>query len=191
MLNLRDGIRADGRLLEEEYLALETNRLIEFDNGTVEVLQVPTDRHQAILASLFLALRAYAEKEDGIVRFASLRLRLWSGKNREPDILYLSARRRHLRGERFWEGADLVVEVVSLGSEDRERDLVTKRLEYARAGIPEYWIVDPQKETITVLQLEESAAEYAEHGDFCRGTRAASALFPAFSVSVDETLDAD
>ena len=92
MLNLRDGIRADGRLLEEEYLALETNRLIEFDSGAVEALPQSTDRHQAILASLFLALRAYAEKEDGIVRFASLRLRLWSGKYREPDTFFIFRR---------------------------------------------------------------------------------------------------
>ncbi len=59
----------------------------------------------------FLPLRGFAEQGDGIVRFNALRLRLWSGKYREPDILYLSARRRHLRGERFWEGADWVLEV--------------------------------------------------------------------------------
>ena len=41
-------------------------------------------------------------------------------------------------------GADLVMEVVSGGREDRKRDLVTKRRDYARANIPEYWIVDPQ-----------------------------------------------
>ena len=80
MLNLKDGIATGGPLPEEEYLALETNRLIEFDNGTVEVLPAPTDRHQAILAFLFLALRGLAEIEGGIVRFASLRLRLWNGK---------------------------------------------------------------------------------------------------------------
>ena len=190
MLNLRDGLDAVA-LLEDEYLALERYRRIEFDNGVMEALPAPTDKHQAVLAFLFLALRRFSETEGGIVRFASLRLRLWSGKYREPDILYLSARRRHLRGERFWEGADLVVEVVSPASEDRERDLVTKRQEYARAEIPEYWIVDPADETITVLRLEDSAGAYAEHGVFGRGARAASAFFPGFSVSVDATLDAE
>ena len=63
MLNLKDGIATGGPLPEEVYLALETNRLIEFDNGTVEVLPAPTDRHQAILAFLFLALRGLADIE--------------------------------------------------------------------------------------------------------------------------------
>ena len=55
--------------------------------------------------------------------------------------------------EKFWEGADLVMEVVS--DDDRRRDVVTKRLEYAKAGIAEYWIVDPQQATITVLKLAD------------------------------------
>ncbi len=53
MLNLKDGIATGGPLPEEVYLALETNRLIEFDNGTVEVLPAPTDRHQQFWPSFF------------------------------------------------------------------------------------------------------------------------------------------
>lgn len=45
------------------------------------------------------------------------------------------------RQDAYWTGADLAVEVVS--EDDPGRDLITKRLEYAQAGIPEYWIVDP------------------------------------------------
>jgi Uma2 family endonuclease len=69
-----------------------------------------------------------------------------------------------------------------------DHDLETKRTEYARAGIPEYWIVNPLKETITVLQLEDDA--YVEHGVFKRGETATSALLEGFAVSVDATLDA-
>lgn len=47
----------------------------------------------------------------------------------------------------------LVMEVVSGGPQDRKRDLVIKRAEYAAAGIPEYWIVDPESRRITVLTL--------------------------------------
>jgi Uma2 family endonuclease len=70
-----------------------------------------------------------------------------------------------------------------------ERDLVEKRGDYAEAGIPEYWIVNPETETITVLRLEDTA--YAEHGVFGRGAEAASALVPGFIVSVDAVFDAD
>jgi Uma2 family endonuclease len=66
---------------------------------------------------------------------------------------------------------------------------VTKRQEYAQAAIPEYWIIDPDTETITVLNLESTV--YAEHGIFTRGETATSALLAEFAVSVDEVLDAD
>ena len=78
------------------------------------------------------------------------------------------------------------MEIVS--PDDANRDLVTKRTEYAQIGIAEYWIVDPRRETITVLRLVD--ASYGEHGVFGRGTRATSALFPDFAVSVDAVFDA-
>jgi len=68
------------------------------------------------------------------------------------------------------------------------RDTEEKPLDYAEAGIPEYWIVNPLKSTITVLVLADEA--YAEHGVFHRGDRAVSKLLNGFSVSVDEVLDA-
>ena len=84
-----------------------------------------------------------------------------------------------------WEGADLVMVVVS--PDDPERDRVTKRVEYARAGIPESWIVDPMDGIITVLRLEGEA--YVEHGIFPRGQTATSAALAGFSVDVTESLE--
>jgi len=70
-----------------------------------------------------------------------------------------------------------------------ERDLVEKRGDYAEAGIPEYWIVNPETETITVLRLEDTA--YAEHGLVGRDAEATSVLLPGFTVSVAAVFDAD
>jgi Uma2 family endonuclease len=89
------------------------------------------------------------------------------------------------RSNRFWTGADLVLEVVS--PDDPKRDLVRKRREYARAGIPEYWIVNPATEQIIVLHLEGTA--YGEHGVFTRGAQATSALLKGFTVAVTAVLD--
>jgi Uma2 family endonuclease len=69
-----------------------------------------------------------------------------------------------------------------------ERDTKLKRADYAEAGIPEYWIVNPADETITVLTLDGAA--YAEHGAFRRGMSAAFALLAGFVVWVDEVSDA-
>lgn len=80
-----------------------------------------------------------------------------------------------------------MVEVVS--TDDRRRDLVVKRREYARAGIPEYWIVDPDEQRITVLRLEGEA--YAMHGELGRGQVASSAVLDGVRIDVAAALDAD
>jgi Uma2 family endonuclease len=113
-----------------------------------------------------------------------LRVQLWAGKFREPDVVFMRAENAARIGEPFWEGADLVMEVVS--QDDRRRDLDIKRGEYAQAGIPEYWIVDPQGARITVLRLD--GATYDVHGEFPAGTRATSHLLPGFGVDVTAAL---
>jgi Uma2 family endonuclease len=180
---------AQGDWSEEAYLWLTdtSNRLIEFTNGRIEVLPMPTDKHQTILLYLYHAFLPIIQGIGGKVLVAALRLQLRSGTFREPDLLLLRSASDPRRQNRYWTGADLVLEVVSPDNPDR--DLVKKRREYAQAGIPEYWIVNPQTETITVLRLERT--KYAEHGVFGRGAAATSALLPEFAVSVDEVFDAD
>ena len=171
----------------EQYLRLtdHTNRLIEYSDGWIEILPMPTERHQAVLESLFLFFRAYADGHGGKVRFAPLRLLVRNGKFREPDILLLCDARDPRRQDRFWRGADLVAEVVS--EDDPERDTQIKRIDYAEAGIPEYWIVNPLDETVTVLTL--SGGAYAEYGVFRRGDEARSKLLNGLTVRVDAIFD--
>ena len=179
----------NGTWSAEDYLWLSarTNHLVEFAEGFIEVLPMPTDKHQAIVEFLFLLLYDYASRTDGKARFAPLRLRIAGGRYREPDILYLRAADDVRRGERFWTGADLVMEVVS--PDDPVRDHATKRNEYAEAGIAEYWIVDPQDESIIVLRL--AGQVYVEHGRFVRGQKANSALLAGLSADVSSALDAE
>src|SRR6516162_9645057 len=131
-----------GSWTDEEYLWLtdHTNRLVEFSDGYVEVLPMPTDKHQSVLEFLFLAFHAFVSPLGGKAHVAALRLRLRSGRFREPDVLLVLDAKDPRRQNRFWTGADLVVEVVS--EDDPERDLVQKRHEYAQAKIPEYWIAN-------------------------------------------------
>jgi Uma2 family endonuclease len=178
-----------GQWHEQEYLSLETNRLVEYDDGFVEVLPVPTDKHQAIVLFLSMIFVDLCRRLGGTVRTAGIRIRLWERKYREPDLVYVSAEHEDWRHQRYWDGADLVVEIVSGGAEDRERDLVIKRAEYAQASIPEYWIVDLETATLTVLRLDGDS--YAEHGVFGRGKTATSVLLEELSVSVDAVLEAD
>lgn len=178
-----------GAWSEEEYLALQGNRLVEFSGGVIEVLPMPTTSHQLLVAHLYGLLLAFATQHDlGTVLFAPLRVRLWPGKFREPDLVFLRKEHADQVAEDYWDGADLVMEVVSGNEPDRRRDRVTKRREYARAGIAEYWIVDPDEEKIIVLRL--AGKRYVVQGEFGTGVAAASHLLPGFTVDVAAALAA-
>jgi Uma2 family endonuclease len=114
-------------------------------------------------------------------------VRLYAGTYREPDVFYLRDPMAKISND-YPTGADLVIEVVSKGAEDRERDYVAKRLDYSKAGIAEYWIVDPQEKKITVLVLD--GASYREHGVFGPGATATSVFLAGFSVKVDDVFSA-
>ncbi len=169
---------------EEEYLGLETNQLIEFSDGFLEFLPMPTMSHQWTLQLLFEALKAFVWPKLGLALFAGIRIKLRSGKFRQPDIVFMLKEHQHRIHEEFWDGADLAMEVVSGSREDRRRDLVLKREEYARAGIAEYWIVDPKQKQITVLRLE--GKKYVVHGEFKEDQIARSWLLAGFKVAVKD-----
>jgi len=169
---------------EEDYFALETNHLVELSDGRIEVLPMPTPLHQWIVLYLYRLLHAFAEPKLGLVLTAPLPVRLWPGKIREPDVVLMLRKNRGRIAERYWNAPDLAMEVVSeekKGRQGRRRDLVEKRAEYARAGIGEYWIVDPKKREIIVLCLKGQA--YEVHGVFKKGM-ASSRLLPGFMLEV-------
>lgn len=177
-----------GAWSEGDYLALtnQTSRLVELSEGCVEVLAMPTRSHQRIVLFLYRLLFHVLELPGlASVFVAPLRVRLWQGKIREPDLVVMLAANRDREREDCFEGADLVIEVVS--PDDPARDLVTKRDEYARAGIAEYWIVEPLAQQISVLRLEEQ--RYHEHARGTRGDTVDSALLPHLRVDVS-VLDA-
>jgi Uma2 family endonuclease len=184
-----DLLPLQGLWTEEPYLRLtdQTNRFIEFTEGSVEVLPIPTRQHQAISRFLFLAFLAFVQRLGGTVFYAPLRVRIAPGRFREPDLVLLLDVNDPRNQNAFWLGADLVVETVS--PDYVERDTVIKRADYAEAGIPEYWIINPEEETITVLKLEDGV--YIAHGVFGRGETATSVLLTGFTVSVDAVCDAE
>ena len=176
---------AQGQWSEEEYLDLPGNRLVEFDLGHIEVLEMPSESHQTLVIFLYEILVAYVRKHKlGKVLIAPLPVKLWDGKMREPDLLFMRREHAERRHQNYWSGADLVMEVIS--PSDPGRDKITKRREYAKAGIPEYWLVDPCEQAVTVFSLPVGAEEYAVQGVFALGQTAESASLPGFSIAVGE-----
>jgi Uma2 family endonuclease len=184
---------SQGEWSEEEYLQLtdSTNRLIEFTDGRVEFLEMPTEAHQLIMAFLFEALRNFVRDRDaGLVLFMGLRVRVRPSMVREPDVVFIAKENYSRRSNRYWSGADLVMEVVTPDDKSRDRDHRQKVEDYAEGKIPEYWIVDPQQQTIEVLKYSASSGSYEHHGVYRRGESAASVRLPGFALDVSSVFDA-
>ncbi len=172
-----------GDWTEADYLRLEQQgNLIELVNGCLEFLPMPTPLHQLILQYLYEVLVAHARQGPaGHVLTAPCPLRLWPGRIREPDLFYLPPGTLQ-DSTQTPSSADLVVEIVSEGSRNRQRDLTDKRSDYALAGVKEYWIVDPESSTVTVLTLNGDS--FIIHGEFAAGAVVTSVLFVGLAVSV-------
>lgn len=170
---------------EYDYLQLtdDTNGRVELADGRLEILPMPTWLHEAIALYLLKALLKFVdERKLGDVYPNGIRIRAGSGKIRQPDVLFVHRDHFHLRKNRVWDGADLVMEVVSSGAKDRERDYRLKLDDYAESRIGEYWIVDPQRQIVQVHRLQDGT--YALHGEFAAGQAATSALLEGFAVEV-------
>ena len=174
-----------GEWTDEDFLAFESSNFpVELVDGCLEFLPIPTYSHQRLVRFLFLQLdRAAQLTRRGEVSFAPCPIRLWDSRFREPDVFFLSAE-RVARREDPPQGAEIVIEVLSQGEKNRERDLVSKRNDYARAQIPEYWIVDPERLSVTVLVL--ATDQYIVHGEFLSGSIATSVFLPEFTVNVTD-----
>lgn len=171
-----------GRWTEEDFFKLDLARGYELVHGRLELLPMSTLFHQNLVRFLFGQLETFVlARSLGRVVFAPFIVRLGPEHLRQPDVCFV-------RSERIQDlhtpprGADLIMEIVSPGKENRKRDLEEKRAAYAEAGIPEYWIVDPEQKTISVLTLE--GAEYRVAGAYGDGEQAASVLLPGFTVDV-------
>ena len=86
-----DLLPLQGLWTEEQYLRLtdQTNRFIEFTEGSVEVLPTPARKHQAISRFLFLAFLSFVQRLGGTVFYAPLRVYVAPGRFREPDLVLL------------------------------------------------------------------------------------------------------
>ena len=176
-----------GEWSEKAYLGLDTHRLVEFDNGVIEVLPLPDKIHQLIMKFLLFVLEAHivSKKLGGMLLPAGYKIRIPTGKYREPDLIYMSAEQEARSNRKFTTEAQLAVEIVS--PDDPDRDYVKKHREYAMANVSEYWIVDGALGQILVFRLENGA--YVRHGCFVPGQMVKSHLLPDLSVSVDDILE--
>jgi Uma2 family endonuclease len=176
-----------------DYLAFDHGSDSRYELTYGDLIEVPPESDENVLISRALD-RALSE----IVGFRRVRTHqlaielLGQPKNRFPDLTVL--RPEHLdqlqslgKSAITLEMAPplLVVEVVSPGNDNRRRDYLDKRNQYEWRGIPEYWIVDPQEQRVTVLAIVEGI--YTE-SNFTADEVVVSPTFPNWSLTVTEML---
>ena len=131
----------------------------ELIDGEHFVSPSPATAHQEISKRLFLALNTFVERHRlGEVLYAPFDIKLSAYTVLVPDLVYFTETRfAEIVNEKHATAApDLVVEILSPGT--RRRDLGRKRAVYDRDGAREYWIVDPEARSITVLRRPRSDA---------------------------------
>jgi len=101
-----------------------------------------------------------------------------------PDLVYLSNQRRNevATGERIYGAPTLVIEILSPGSQNRERDGKVKLKLYAKFGVEEYWIVDPRKRAVEVYRREGQTLKLFT--TFISDETITTPLLPGFDAAV-------
>lgn len=159
-----------------------TNRIVELKNERLIVPSMPTLDHQSIIGNLYELFRAWARKFGGLAIMAAYPIRLAQGKFREPDLMIYVADDRERAKKQYGEPPNLVVEVLSPNT--RKVDFEEKIIEYAEAGIGEYWIVDTEKVQIEQYVLQDD--RYKLHATLGKGDVLRAVTLEGLEVRVDE-----
>jgi Uma2 family endonuclease len=146
----------------------------------------PSFLHQEIVDRFHDLLKAWVRpRQLGKTVAAPMDMVLTAHHVAQPDVAFISNERLSIIKDRIRGAADLVVEVISPGS--RQRDRIDKRDLYEQHGIREYWIIDPEAKTVEALHLEKGT--YQLVGRWHPGERAHSRLLKGFEVPVSALLD--
>ncbi len=172
--------QAKVRFNYSDYLLLPEDKRYEIIDGELFVVAAPNTRHQRISRRLEAALlQCIEQKHLGEIFYAPYDVILSHENVVQPDILFVSKIRAGVITEANLQGApDLAVEILSPGT--KTKDLELKRKAYARFGVQEYWIVDPEADTVEVLVWSETG--YVTAGTFAKTDCLSSPLLPELNL---------
>lgn len=164
----------------------EDNLRHEIIDGEHVVSPAPIPRHQIIVGRLHLILGSYlATHAIGQVLLAPCDIVFAPDNVLEPDVFYITNERWSIVGRKYVQAApDLAIEVIS--ETGRRRDEVDKRAVYERFGVGEYWIADPQANTIKVHRRGAAGAYEATELRADRGDVLTSPFFTGLTIELTE-----
>ena len=158
--------KKDGEYTLDDYYALPDERRVELIDGFFYDMSAPAVIHQKILGELHLLFRECTDAHEGECEVylapCDVRLDMDNKTMVQPDLLVI-CKEYDLGAKRFEGAPDLVLEILSPST--RSKDMLLKLYKYQNAGVKEYWIVDPDHETILVYDFREDNF-YPEKYDF-------------------------
>lgn len=177
-----DALRKEEAYTIDDIYALPDGTRAELIDGKIYYMAPPSRTHQRILLSLSRKIADYMESENGgcEVNIAPFAVFLSEDDRNyvEPDISIVCDPSK--LDEKGCHGApDWMIEIVSPGS--KSMDYFTKLFKYRTAGVREYWIVDPAKETVTVYRFEK---ETMEEYSFCE--KVPVGIYDNFAIKIVE-----
>ena len=168
----------------KDYMSTPNDKRYQLLDGEMIVMPSPVTKHQRILFRLSRAMHDFvAAGQLGEVFVAPYDAVLSNHDVAQPDILFVSNARSAMITEANIQGApDLVVEILSPGTVVYDRGY--KQALYGRHGVREYWLVDPESETVEVLAQTEQGLESA--GTYSRGQTLGSPLFDGLFLELED-----
>lgn len=179
-------LKAEIKFSYEDYKNLpesETKRY-ELLEGDLIMVPSPGFAHQRISGNIEFLLRVFIQEHNlGILLHSPFDVILSEENVVQPDILFVSKNRLNIITEQNIQGSpDLVIEIFSPSTTGRDRTL--KRTLYAKYGVKEYWLVDPETKTIEVLRLAERG--YIRDGLYKEGEMLTSSLLKGLRIDLKE-----
>jgi Uma2 family endonuclease len=172
------------KLTYEDYKNTPEDERYELLDGVLVMSEAPRIVHQRVDTKLGARMGRYAEESDlGEVFHAPTDVLLSDTIVVQPDLLFISKQRAHIITEQNIQGApDLVVEILSPSTANR--DWTIKRGFYARYGVKELWIVDPDAKIVWVMLLRDG--DFRNMRVYGEGQSVTSTTLEGFTVDMDE-----
>jgi Uma2 family endonuclease len=167
----------------------DDNNRYELIGGELFVSRAPGIPHQRVLLNLEVALSNYLSQNPIGILVPGTGMILSDYDAVIPDLAFVRNERwkEVVTGEKFTRAVDLVIEILSSGKENRERDLSVKRQLYAKYGVQEYWIVDSENQCVLIYRLQGSILE--EIARLSVEDEITTPLLPRFQLRVHSILN--
>jgi len=176
-----------------DYLEWDDDERLELIDGAVYMMSpAPTQAHQEIIGGLYRQFADFLDGKPCKIFIAPFDVRL-NVKDRDdtvlqPDLLVVCDKSK-LDGKSCLGAPDLVVEIISPSTARRDR--LTKFIKYQKAGVREYWIVDPDTKTAQVHILDGGTYMNPKSGIYSDEDMVSSHVLEGFSVDMKKVFPAD